>query len=66
MPPVSKVLHSLPQVRHHLSSLCGDQPQSEQRMRGSDGPVLFFSSSSRSKTTEDSVVSSERAHIRIL
>src|SRR5450755_3225818 len=35
------------------SSLRGDDPQSGQRMRGSEAPRLFSSSSSRSKTTED-------------
>src|ERR1700730_12770508 len=49
-PPVSKVFHPLPQVQNHLSSLRGDQPQSGQRMRGSEVPVLF--SSSRSRTVE--------------
>jgi hypothetical protein len=36
-PPVSNVFHSQPQVQDHLSSLRGDQPQSGQRMRGSEG-----------------------------
>jgi hypothetical protein len=39
------------QVQNHLSSLRGDQAQSGQLMRGSEGLVLF--SSSRSKTTDD-------------
>ncbi len=51
-PPVSNVFHSCPQVQNHRSSLRGDQPQSGHRIRGPDGSWLF-SSSSRSKTTED-------------
>jgi hypothetical protein len=52
-PPVSNVFHSCPQSQDHRSSLRGDQPQSGQRMRGSDGFRLFSSSSSRSNTTDD-------------
>jgi hypothetical protein len=47
------VFHSCPHSQHHRSSLRGDQPHKGQRMRGSEGPVLFSSSSSRSKTTDD-------------
>jgi hypothetical protein len=43
-PPVSNVFHSFPQEQDHRSSLRGDQPQSGQRMRGSDGLWLFSSS----------------------
>ena len=53
MPPVSNVFHSCPQSQDHRSSLWGDQPQSGQRMRGSDGSRFFSLSSSRSKTTDD-------------
>ena len=41
----------------------GDQPQRGHRMRGPDRSRLFSWSSSRSKTTEDFVNSSERAHM---
>jgi hypothetical protein len=62
-PPVSNVFHCSPQVQNHLSSLRGDQPQSGQRMRGSDGPWLFSCSTPRSKTTDDWARSSESAHM---
>src|SRR6266699_1927954 len=52
MPPVSNVFHSFPQEQVQRSSLRGDHPHSGQRMRGPEG--LFASSSSRSKTTDDS------------
>ena len=42
---MSNVLHSLPQVQNHLSSLRGDQPQSGQLMRGgpeAPGLLIFF------------------------
>jgi len=58
-PPVSNVFHRWPQVQDRKSSFRGDQPQSGQRMRVPDGPVL--SSSSRSTTTDE--LSFDRAHI---
>ncbi len=51
-PPVTNVFHSCPQEQLQRSSLRGDHPHSGQRMRGPEG--LFASSSSRSKTTDDS------------
>src|SRR5207237_4755097 len=62
-PPVSKVFHPWPHVQDRRSSLRGDQPQSGQRMRGPEGTLLFSSSRSRSKTTDDLVDSSARAHM---
>src|SRR5207249_270865 len=60
---VSKVFHSCPQVQDQRSSLRGEQPQSGHRMRGPDGPRPSSWSGSRSKTTDDLVRSSERAHM---
>src|SRR5208282_1417532 len=62
-PPVSNVFHCFPQVQNHLSSLRGDQPQSGQRMRGSDGSLLFSSSSSRSETVDEFEMSATRLGI---
>ncbi len=62
-PPVSNVFHSWPQLQDQRSSFWGDQPQSGHRMRGPDGSRLFSWSSSRSKTMDDLVESSARAHM---
>jgi hypothetical protein len=62
-PPVSNVFHSFPQLQDHRFSLRGDQPQSGQRMRGSDGFRLFSSSSSGSKTTDDLAASFKRVEV---
>jgi hypothetical protein len=50
-------------MQNQRSSLRGDQPQRGHRIRGPDGPKLFSWSASRSKTTEEFVRSSERAHM---
>src|SRR5260370_38507420 len=55
---VVNVLQSWPQAQYHLSSLRGDWPQSGQRVRGSDGTLLF--SSSRSTTTDELETSFKR------